>query len=235
MIINLYPISLIAQEINDAFEELRSVIPQLPDDGDSPSSSAQPAALDGKNSITKITTLRLAVNYIAALSDILKETDPSNYSDASASGDDHEHSAVHAKYHTKHGHHQLLSASIDAIPEELVDQLTASVTSDTSSLGSLGLTGLELGFDCTGSLEPSEELRASFLSHRDSNHISSRASSCASSSDLNNSHSSPTTTETESLESFTSAYGWPNFTDDDLDVPDTFDLIMESEEDQVLS
>ena len=44
------------QEINQAYEDLRQVVPQLPEE-------------DGKS--TKITTLRLALNYIAALREIL--------------------------------------------------------------------------------------------------------------------------------------------------------------------
>lgn len=54
------------QEINRAFEELRAAVPALP-----------PACVPDKNGdtskLTKITTLRLAVNYIAALSQMLRE------------------------------------------------------------------------------------------------------------------------------------------------------------------
>ncbi|XP_050036389.1 uncharacterized protein [Dermacentor andersoni] len=54
------------QEINRAFEELRAAVPMLP-----------PACVPDKNGenskLTKITTLRLAVNYIAALSQMLRE------------------------------------------------------------------------------------------------------------------------------------------------------------------
>lgn len=52
--------------MNLAFEELRKVVPEFPgyqDDSDS------------NSKLTKITTLRLAVNYIAALTQILKQTD----------------------------------------------------------------------------------------------------------------------------------------------------------------
>ncbi|GIY01421.1 BHLH domain-containing protein [Caerostris darwini] len=52
------------QEINDAFETLRKVVPQFP---------CKEGADNAK--LTKITTLRLAVNYIAALSQILKQAD----------------------------------------------------------------------------------------------------------------------------------------------------------------
>ncbi|KAF8782620.1 twist-related protein-like [Argiope bruennichi] len=52
------------QEINEAFETLRKVVPQFP----------SKAGADNAK-LTKITTLRLAVNYIAALSQILKQAD----------------------------------------------------------------------------------------------------------------------------------------------------------------
>ena len=56
------------KEINDAFDELRRVIPQsegiqiIPDEQDSS---------EGEMKLTKITTLRLAMNYITALREIL--------------------------------------------------------------------------------------------------------------------------------------------------------------------
>lgn len=52
------------QEINEAFEHLRKVVPQFPTKN----------GLDNTK-LTKITTLRLAVNYIAALTQILKQAD----------------------------------------------------------------------------------------------------------------------------------------------------------------
>lgn len=52
------------QEINDAFETLRKVVPQFP---------TKTGPDNAK--LTKITTLKLAVNYIAALSQILKQAD----------------------------------------------------------------------------------------------------------------------------------------------------------------
>lgn len=52
------------QEINRAFENLRNVVPQFP---------CKLGADNGK--LTKITTLRLAVNYIAALTQILRQAD----------------------------------------------------------------------------------------------------------------------------------------------------------------
>lgn len=55
------------QEINDAFEHLRKVVPQFPTKN----------GMDNTK-LTKITTLRLAVNYIAALTQILKQADAAN-------------------------------------------------------------------------------------------------------------------------------------------------------------
>ncbi|XP_035214840.1 neurogenin-3-like [Stegodyphus dumicola] len=52
------------QEINEAFEHLRKVVPQFP-------TKKGP----DNTKLTKITTLRLAVNYIAALTQILKQAD----------------------------------------------------------------------------------------------------------------------------------------------------------------
>ncbi|XP_077522915.1 uncharacterized protein LOC144133592 [Amblyomma americanum] len=55
------------QEINKAFEELRAAVPALPE-------SCIQTDKNGDNSkLTKITTLRLAVNYIAALTKVLRE------------------------------------------------------------------------------------------------------------------------------------------------------------------
>ncbi|OQR73903.1 protein atonal7-A-like [Tropilaelaps mercedesae] len=55
------------QEINDAFERLRSMVPGMPTENDS-------------KQLTKITTLRLTMNYINALSRVLAEADQSNES-----------------------------------------------------------------------------------------------------------------------------------------------------------
>lgn len=60
------------QEINEAFEHLRKVVPQFP----------MKTGMDNTK-LTKITTLRLAVNYIAALSQILKQADAANTSTVS--------------------------------------------------------------------------------------------------------------------------------------------------------
>ncbi|ELU06234.1 hypothetical protein CAPTEDRAFT_196926 [Capitella teleta] len=56
------------QDVNAAFEQLRRVIPQFPED---------------RGRVTKITTLNLALNYIKALRDVLGLPDPSSSSTAS--------------------------------------------------------------------------------------------------------------------------------------------------------
>lgn len=58
------------QEINRAFEELRAAVPALPPD-------CVPDKNGDSSKLTKITTLRLAVNYIAALSQMLREANES--------------------------------------------------------------------------------------------------------------------------------------------------------------
>nr|XP_037274323.1 neurogenin-3-like [Rhipicephalus microplus] len=58
------------QEINRAFEELRAAVPALPPD-------CVPDKNGDSSKLTKITTLRLAVNYIAALSRMLREANES--------------------------------------------------------------------------------------------------------------------------------------------------------------
>lgn len=93
------------------------------------------------------------------------------------------------------------------------------------SFSTIGLSSLDLGLATGLSDDFVSELDNSFLTRQD---ISNRPGSCTS-SDLASYHS-PSTTETESLESYTSACGGWDFTDDDgLDVPDTFDLILESD------
>lgn len=57
-------------EINEAFETLRRVVPPFPE---TPLPDDDDGGENGK--LTKITTLRLAMNYIKALSDILQEQD----------------------------------------------------------------------------------------------------------------------------------------------------------------
>lgn len=85
------------QEINMAFERLRNAVPQLPPSNEdaSPVQSPCPSQKGGRKSrsadrkneetdengkMTKITTLRLAVNYIAALSQILSQSQREYYS-----------------------------------------------------------------------------------------------------------------------------------------------------------
>lgn len=60
------------QDINDAFEQLRRVIPELP-------------GAQGK--LTKITTLRLAMNYIDALSEMLRNDENDRAEAASSTSD----------------------------------------------------------------------------------------------------------------------------------------------------
>ncbi|XP_065345724.1 helix-loop-helix protein delilah-like [Cloeon dipterum] len=61
------------REINCAFETLRRAVPPLPCGG---AAAAAVAAPRGCEKLTKITTLRLAMNYIAALTQILSEAPP---------------------------------------------------------------------------------------------------------------------------------------------------------------
>lgn len=60
------------REINTAFETLRRAVPQLPN---TPSAAAVAAARSCEK-LTKITTLRLAMNYIEALTQILRDKTP---------------------------------------------------------------------------------------------------------------------------------------------------------------
>lgn len=57
------------QEINRAFEELRAAVPNFP------IVEEQQDAQSDSSKLTKITTLRLAVNYIAALTQMLSQSD----------------------------------------------------------------------------------------------------------------------------------------------------------------
>ena len=172
--------------------------------------------------LTKITTLRLAVNYIAALTEILKEPDPSGAS-----------SSIHRPQTSSSSFTQPIACS-----SRQDDPLGATSNTDTdSSLGSLGITSLDLGLDLSPSdfpLSESDELTASDLDNcfliRQC--ISGAPSSCGS-SDLP-SHNSPLSTD--SIESFASGCGAWDFTsaDDGLaDVAETFDLILESEGENV--
>ncbi|CAH1263278.1 NEUROG2 [Branchiostoma lanceolatum] len=67
-------------QINYAFEALRCVVPKLPP------SAAQEACEAGK--MTKITTLRLAMNYISALQQLLKDDDDGNVPGSSTCTED---------------------------------------------------------------------------------------------------------------------------------------------------
>jgi bHLH factor len=160
--------------MNIAFEALRKVVPEFPSIDDE----------DKQNSkLTKITTLRLAVNYIAALTQILKQSEADEIANTDSNN--------------------FKSAQTDVNDNKLeIDNL--SITQTAMSL----LAGLP--FD------------DSLLLHRPSSCGSSDLPSC----------SSPSTTETESLQSLESLKSscWPDFSaDDSLDVPDAFDLILESD------
>ena len=161
--------------MNIAFEQLRKVVPEFPVEEEE----------DEKNNskLTKITTLRLAVNYIAALTQILKE------SEADSNG-----SADSTQLEDK--------CNSSAKSEICVESFSIVNCPDMSSL----LTGLP--FDDT------------LLMHRPSSCGSSDLPSC----------SSPSTTETESLQSLESLKSscWPDFSADDS-LEDAFDLILESD------
>lgn len=73
------------KEINDAFDELRKAIPQSEDTEEM---ATEQDALDGEMKLTKITTLRLAMNYITALRETLGY-DNSIFKHGSASSDRH--------------------------------------------------------------------------------------------------------------------------------------------------
>lgn len=172
---------------------MRSVIPEIPEEVYVPA--------DGKSNLTKITTLRLAVNYIAALSQILKDTDPDNQ-----------------QQQQQHEHHidQTQSSNF----EQVMD--TGHNNFGSISLGSLDLDGLALSpsqFALT-SEDLAAELDSSFLFRQS---LSNEPSSCGSSD--HRSQNSPSTDS--SIESFAS--GWDFTSGESLDIADTFDLILESE------
>lgn len=181
-------------------------MPQLPNDENSSS-----------NSLTKITTLRLAVNYIAALSEMLRESDEA---------------AAAEQQPTTHGADDNANIMPSSERHDNVSPTSDQACASTSlqqdplpSFSSIGLTSLDLNLSGLADADLVSELDSSFLTRQD---ISNRPGSCTS-SDLASYHS-PSTTETESLESYTSACGGWDFNDEDgLDVPDTFDLILESD------
>ena len=188
------------QEINDAFQELRRVIPEIPEESSSIG--------DGKSNLTKITTLRLAVNYIAALSQILKDTDPENQQPQQLDQ-----------------HQQMISSHSNPNYENQLMEGSGSSSLGSMALGSLDLDGLPLSpsqFALT-SEDLAAELDSSFL-FRQSSLQSTDPSSCGSSD--HRSQNSPSTDS--SIESFAS--GWDFTSGDSLDIADTFDLILESEE-----
>ncbi|KAF4526032.1 hypothetical protein B566_EDAN000825 [Ephemera danica] len=77
------------REINAAFETLRRAVPQMPQSlqmqQQAAASAAQAAGRGGGEKLTKITTLRLAMNYIQALTRILREQEQQPSSNVSSS------------------------------------------------------------------------------------------------------------------------------------------------------
>lgn len=200
--------TIFRQEINDAFQELRRVIPEIPEESS--------FIGDGKSNLTKITTLRLAVNYIAALSQILKDTDPENQQPQQLD-----------QHHHHHHQQEMISSHSNSNYENqlMVDEGGGSSSLGSMALGSLDLDGLPLSpsqFALT-SEDLAAELDSSFL-FRQSSLQSTDPSSCGSSD--HRSQNSPSTDS--SIESFAS--GWDFTSGDSLDIADTFDLILESEE-----
>lgn len=202
---------LSGQEINDAFRELRSVIPELPEDAGERSDEYSDNA-SSSSKLTKITTLRLAVNYIAALSDILKQTDaPSDQSDASDSCA----SGAPATPSPPSGPGQDVLSSI-ALDLDL-ETLNAGDFSLTETPEDVRDAALRLLFDNSCGRTSSSEPRCRPAS--------------GNSFDLPSYHS-PSTTETDSIESFAGSTGWEfASTEGSLgDVCENFDLILESED-----
>ncbi|GFU04240.1 BHLH domain-containing protein [Nephila pilipes] len=110
------------QEINEAFETLRKVVPQFP-------SKTGP----DNAKLTKITTLRLAVNYIAALSQILKQADANGESappnDRVLDGTIAQHSVIDAIDSS-----DLLGAGLGSVEGLLDDSFDLILDSDCDSL-----------------------------------------------------------------------------------------------------
>lgn len=163
--------------MNIAFEKLRKVVPEFPSMMDEDDEEKQ------NSKLTKITTLRLAVNYIQALSQILKE------SEADEGGG------------SESGQRQDL-CNDSSKSDKILENFSIASCADMTQL----LSGLP--FDDT------------LLMHRPSSCGSSDLPSC----------SSPSTTETESLQSLESLKSscWPDFSADDS-LEDAFDLILESD------
>ena len=178
---------LFFKEINEAFEELKRVVPQV--------SSDFTKNQDSNSKLTKITTLRLAVNYIAALTKILDQ----NQSNVLKDND-----VILDKRFVNNE-----SVNFDVSVQEMI---TADVNQPTFSLNCDPINSCEF-----------ENI---LFNHRSSSLCSSDVPSCDSPS---------TTTETESLESFKSCGGWDFSADESLEVPETFDLILESDESMQLS
>lgn len=176
--------------MNLAFEQLRSVVPDFPSE-------------ECNSKLTKITTLRLAVNYIHALTQILKQDEEEGGKDA----------------------------KMDSIDGELaiVNPVKDNNGNSTISMTTMTAKDIDSVIEALESEEQRDTL-ASLIAGLDEPLMMHRPSSCGS-SDLP-SCSSPSATDTESLQSLESlkSNGWPDFSaDDSLDAVDTFDLILESD------
>jgi bHLH factor len=202
------------QEINDAFRELRSVIPELPEDADERSDEYSDNA-SCSSKLTKITTLRLAVNYIAALSDILKQTDPPS---------------AHAE------HDSCTSGPPPPLAPGLGQDTSDAVLSSLSL--DLELETLTSGdFPLTDSQDDvrDAELRLLIENSFGRGGASDTRPASGNSYDLSSYHS-PSTTETESIESMTGSSGWEFASTEETslgDVCESFDLMLESDGDGV--
>ncbi|RWS14637.1 twist-related protein-like protein [Dinothrombium tinctorium] len=201
------------QEINEAFEELKRVVPQFP-----------PNKGPVCEKLTKITTLRLAVNYIAALSQILKQTDSENNDNLKVDN---------SKDRNNNDNNNSSGVNCNATNvNSVTTNATNNISNNTASNPINNNVNCDPLFDCSPLLTADSVVEIENLlkmHHR---------SSSGSLSDLPSCSSPSTSTETESLnslESLRSSCGWDFSADESLDVPDTFDLILESDESMQLS
>lgn len=200
------------QEINDAFKELRSVIPELPEDADERSDEYSDNA-SSSSKLTKITTLRLAVNYIAALSDILKQTDPPS----------DQHDDTRATDSCTSGPPPTPFPAPDAA--SILTSLGLDLELETLNAGDFPLS------EAAEEARDAAALRLLFASSFARASDARCRPASGNSFDLPSYHS-PSTTETDSIESLTGSTGWEfASTEGSLgDVCESFDLILESED-----
>lgn len=279
------------QEINDAFEELRSAIPDIlaasavsSSSGDethsgvnfrenyhpssSSSSSSSSSRSQGnhnqsnKNHLSKITTLRLAVNYIACLADLLKQTEPVDgnsreLSSTDASPAPSSSSSVSSQFSEGNNPNRLSNEGIKLSNISGDDNISNMFGNRIDPPSPLGLSSLDLELDVDLNVMTADFDSSSFLSfyanHGGNNHQNSHHQHSCSSSliDLPSSYHSPAnSTETDSsIESYTStSSGWESVRNnqqqdqhsfhhqglEDVCV-DTFDLILESEDSEAMS